>query len=71
MVEDKPNVWDVVMNDNEGEKTPSEIVGNWLCMGIAIGVVTLLIPFFLLCLYLIVRGNNAKILSPSIKPSLP
>lgn len=62
----EPSVWDI----EEEERSPKEIIGNWLCMAVAVGVVSLLLPFFLLCLAIISRSKDAKLVSSSIEPSL-
>ena len=54
----EPSIWDI----DDSEKSPDEIVGNWLCMGIA----TLLV--FPLTLF--IRRRNVQVDSSPTKPPL-
>jgi len=62
----EPNIYDI--DDSE---LPKQTIGNWICMGVAMGCVLIIFPFFLLCLFFLTRGNNAKLAASSDKSSLP
>jgi hypothetical protein len=49
----EPSVYDI----DDTELSRSQIVGNWACMGVAIGLMIFLAPFFGVCLYGLTRGK--------------
>jgi hypothetical protein len=62
----EPNVFEI----DDSEITPNHKITNWLCMGLAVGTIVVLLPFFLLCLWIVTRGNNAEMVTSSIQPTL-
>lgn len=65
----EPSVWDI----DDSEKAPHLTIKDWLCMGVAVGATIILIPFYAICLFVITRRikPNVKVVTPSIKPTLP